>query len=144
MYGSTNMRLAIGLQHSFKSLTWIATLPPILFVLLFKIYLDRTFGKEFRYYIVNEQDLRDVKLHSERADNKGNKLEKRFGHPALHAELFTPMLHAKMMPLLRQVYHGRVEGDESTMDEIVPGGIKIAAVQQVRRYASCNNTLSLN
>lgn len=56
-------------------------------------------------------------------------------------DLFTPMLHAKMMPLLSQVYQGRLGKDEAKMDEyggqkleaqVIPGGIKIAAVSQVR------------
>lgn len=81
-----------------------------------------------------------AKVHSERSDNRGGKLEKRFGHPALHAELFTPMLHAKMMHLLPEVYHGRIKNESATVEEyggqkmeasILPGGIKIAAVHQV-------------
>lgn len=82
-----------------------------------------------------------AKVHSERADNRGNRLEKRFGHPALHMELFTPMLHAKMMPLLGQVYQGKIGTDQAKLDEyggqkmeaqVVPGGIKIAGISQVR------------
>jgi hypothetical protein len=81
-----------------------------------------------------------AKVHSERADNNSNRLEKRFGHPALHAELFTPMLHKNMMPLLSQVYQGKIGKDHAKLDEyggkqmeaqIVPGGIKIAAIDQV-------------
>jgi len=50
------------------------------------------------------------------------------------------MLHAKMMPLLSQVYHGNLGKEEAKLKEyggqkmeaqIVPGGIKIAAVSQV-------------
>lgn len=78
-------------------------------------------------------------MHSERADARGNRLEKRFGHPALTAELFTPMLHAKMMPLLREVYKGRIEGKEQKpldeyggqkMEAQVVEGIRIAAINQ--------------
>lgn len=45
------------------------------------------------------------------------------------------------MPLLSQVYQGRLGKDEAKMDEyggqkleaqVIPGGIKIAAVSQVR------------
>ena len=81
-----------------------------------------------------------AKVHSERADNNSNRLEKRFGHPALHAELFTPMLHKNMMPLLSQVYQGKIGKDHAKLDEyggqrmeaqVVPGGIKIAAIDQV-------------
>lgn len=87
-----------------------------------------------------EDEIRLARVHSERADARGSRLQKRFGHPVLHAELFTPMLHARMMPLLSQVYHGRLATDEAKMEEyggqkleaqVVPGGIKIAAVSQV-------------
>ncbi|KAF8816773.1 hypothetical protein BYT27DRAFT_7247941 [Phlegmacium glaucopus] len=43
-------------------------------------------------------------------------LEKRFGHPALHAELFTPMLHKNLMPLLSEVYHGKINSDRAKVD----------------------------
>ncbi|KAL0570955.1 hypothetical protein V5O48_011012 [Marasmius crinis-equi] len=133
------MILTIGLQYGFKSLQWIATIPPIFIVAIFKIYINRAFVSKFRYYVPNEEELRLAKVHSERADHKGNRLEKRFGHPALHAELFTPMLHAKMMPLLSQVYKGKIGKDEAKLGEyggqkmeaqVVEGGIKIAAIDQ--------------
>ncbi|VDC05659.1 unnamed protein product [Peniophora sp. CBMAI 1063] len=72
------------------------------------IYINRVFHQRFRYYTPTEDELRVAKIHSERADIKGNRLEKRFGHPVLHAELFTPMLHANTMPLLAEVYHGKI------------------------------------
>lgn len=122
-----------------KSFHWVATIPPIFMIMIFKIYLDRTFLKSFKWYVPSDEEMRLAKVHSERHDSRGGKLEKRFGHPALHAELFTPMLHAKMMPFLREVYSGRIKDDSANLDEyggqkmeasIVPGGIKIAAVHQ--------------
>ncbi|KAL0072477.1 hypothetical protein AAF712_000240 [Marasmius tenuissimus] len=133
------MILTIGLQYGFKSLQWIATIPPIFFVAIFKIYINRAFVSKFRYYVPSEEEIRLAKVHSERADNKGNRLEKRFGHPALHVELFTPMLHAKMVPLLSQVYKGRIGKQEAKLQEyggqkmeaqVVEGGIRIAAIEQ--------------
>uniref|UniRef100_A0A0W0F0Y5 DUF221-domain-containing protein n=1 Tax=Moniliophthora roreri TaxID=221103 RepID=A0A0W0F0Y5_MONRR len=133
------MVLTIGLQYGFKHLQWISTIPPIFIVALFKVYINRTFVSKFTYYVPSEEEIRLAKVHSERADNKGNRLEKRFGHPALHAELFTPMLHAKMMPLLSQVYKGKVGKDEAQIKEyggqkmeaqVVEGGIRIAAIEQ--------------
>ncbi|KAJ6611276.1 hypothetical protein B0H10DRAFT_2224151 [Mycena sp. CBHHK59/15] len=132
------MTLTIGLQYGFKSFTWVATLPPILIVAVFKIYVNRVFDSAFRYYIPTEEELRVAKVHSERADARSNKLEKRFGHPALHADLFTPMLHAKMMPLLGEVYRGKIGRDHAKLGEYggqkmeaqVVQGIKIAAIDQ--------------
>ncbi|KZT39324.1 DUF221-domain-containing protein [Sistotremastrum suecicum HHB10207 ss-3] len=133
------MVLTIGLQLGFRTFLWVSTIPPILFIFIFKIYLSRTFVKQFRYYIPTDAEIQSAKIHSERADNKSHRLEKRFGHPALHTELFTPMLHSSMMPLLPQVYSGRLGTSESALDEfggqkmetsVAPGGIKIASVEQ--------------
>jgi hypothetical protein len=131
--------LTIGLQYTFKSLQWLSTIPPIIFVVVYKIYSTRKYDKEFRFYLPTEEELRLAKVHSERADNNGNRLEKRFGHPALQSDLFTPMLHANMMPLLGQVYSGRIAQDQKKLNEyggqkmethVVSGGIKIAAIDQ--------------
>ncbi|KAJ7582576.1 hypothetical protein C8J56DRAFT_1005551 [Mycena floridula] len=131
--------LTIGIQHGFRSLQWLSAIPPILIVAVFKYYINRTFDDKFRYFIPTEEEIRTAKVHSERADARGNRLEKRFGHPALIAELFTPMLHAKMMPLLSQVYSGKIGKEQTKLDEyggqkmeaqVVEGGIKIAAIDQ--------------
>lgn len=94
------------------------------------------------YYAPSETELREAKIYSSRSDASGKGLEKRFGHPALHAELFTPMLHARMMPLLADVYKGKIGSDKAMLmlDEyggqkldaqVIEGGLKIAAVEQV-------------
>ena len=112
-----------------------------MFIFIFKLYLNRTFVYKFKHYEPTPDELRLAKVHSERADLKGNRLEKRFGHPALHTELFTPMLHKNMMPLLGQVYGGKMASQDVKMDEyggkkmeaqVVQGGIRIAAIDQVR------------
>lgn len=133
--------LAIGLQYKFKSLQWLATVPPLVIVIFFKIFVNIKFDKDFKYHVPNEQDLKEAKIHSERADHKGHRLANRFGHPALHSKLFTPMLHAKMMPLLAEVYKGKVEHEKireslnerggKKLDVQVVEGIKIAAIEQV-------------
>lgn len=118
---------------------WVTTVPPVLFVVVFKIWLDRTFYDKFMYYIPSESELRQAKIHSSRADDSRNRLEKRFGHPALHAELFTPMLHAKMMPLLADVYKGKIGSDKARLEEyggqkmdaqVIEGGLRIAGIEQ--------------
>jgi calcium permeable stress-gated cation channel len=105
-----------------------------------KVWWSRTFMTRFRYYLPSDQEIAQATIYSERNDNKANRLERRFGHPALQADLFTPMLHKKMMPLLSEVYHGRLANDSAKMEEygglkiqaqIAPGGIKIAAVDEV-------------
>jgi len=97
------------------------------------------FARPFRYYVPTEAELRNAQVHSQRGDVKRHRLEKRFGHPALHAELFTPMLHANMTPLLAQVYSGRLGSEQTKLGEyggqhmaasVLPGGIRIAAIDQ--------------
>ncbi|TRM69100.1 hypothetical protein BD626DRAFT_472925 [Schizophyllum amplum] len=135
------MTLTIGLQTGWSTFEWCSTLPPVLFIIIFKLYLNHTFVHKFKHYTPTQDELRLAKVHSERADLKGNRLEKRFGHPALHTELFTPMLHKNMMPLLGQVYGGKMAHQDVKMDEyggkkmeaqVVQGGIRIAAIDQAQ------------
>lgn len=137
---SLNVTIAIGLQYGFKSFFWLSTVPPILFVIAFKVWIDKTFYRQFLYHIPTQDELREAKVHSSRADTRDHRLETRFGHPALRADLFTPMLHAKMMPLLRDVYKGKIGTDKAKLDEyggrkmdtqVIEGGIKFAGIEQV-------------
>ncbi|KAF8546213.1 DUF221-domain-containing protein [Imleria badia] len=131
-------RLAIGLQYKFKSFMWATCVPPMLFVAIFKIWLDKRFYHKFVYYLTPEMELRHAKIHSSSADDSRNRLERRFGHPALNAELFTPMLHAEMIPLLGDVYKGKSSGDKARSDEdggkkdaqVVEGGLRFASIEE--------------
>ncbi|KDR75655.1 hypothetical protein GALMADRAFT_68322 [Galerina marginata CBS 339.88] len=131
---------ALMILSTSSSFIWTSTIPPIVFVFFYKIYINHTYLPAFHYFSPTEQEISLAKVYSERADAKGNRLEKRFGHPALHAELFTPMLHKNMMPLLGQVYQGKIGRDHAKLEEyggqrmeaqVVAGGIKIAAIDQV-------------
>lgn len=108
--------------------------------MVFKVAVLRRYEQQFRFWVPSPAEIAKSKQHLERADNKGSRLEKRFGHPALHSDLFTPMLHAKMMPLLSQVYHGRLGHEKLAMAEydgqkmeaqIAPGGVRIAGIEEV-------------
>lgn len=132
--------LTIGLHFGARSLLWIIPLPPIFFILAFKVYTSRTFSPDFRYYIPTEEELRQAHIHSQRADSAGNRLGKRFGHPALHQELFTPMVHEDMTALLSEVYKGKISNAQTKLKEyggtevdahVVAGGIRIAGIAQV-------------
>src|SRR5438477_13188797 len=115
--------VAIGLQYGFKSLLWLITIPPILIVTSYKVYVNRAYNRHFKYFTPTDEEIRNARVHSERADNTGNRLERRFGHPALHMELFTPMLHSKMMHLLSEVYKGRINYEKAVLNEY--GGQKM-------------------
>ncbi len=86
--------------------------PAVLIVFLYKLYINRAYLQPFRYFTPRQEDLATIAQYSANTDAKSNKLERRFGHPALHTELFTPMLHQKMIPLLREVYKGRIDENE--------------------------------
>lgn len=95
---------AIGLQVQFKSLEFLATTPPLLFMLIFKYYINKRFSDDFEYYIPRHAELTRSIIHSEDADTNEKKLEQRYENPVLHASLFSPMVRADMMPLLRRIY----------------------------------------
>ncbi|KAF8178610.1 hypothetical protein K438DRAFT_1977846 [Mycena galopus ATCC 62051] len=130
------MILTIGLQISFRSTKMIIAIPPILMIIIFKIYMNRKFNKNFYYYLPEKEELFTAHVHSTRGDAVKHRLENRFGHPSLHAELFTPSVHADQMRLLRQVYGGKIEDveegktKEATASVEVLGGLRIAAIQQ--------------
>jgi hypothetical protein len=129
---------AIGLKLGWMSFRWVTCLPPMLAIFIFKYALTRTFDRRFRYYLPTEAEIRDAKQHNK--DVRKNMLSNRFGHPALHADLFTPMVHANQVALLSQVYAGKTSSTRTKMQEmggqkvdaVMSGGIKFAAIQQVR------------
>ncbi|KAI0717471.1 DUF221-domain-containing protein [Fomitopsis betulina] len=136
--GTEDPPVAIGFQFQFRSFKWIATIPPIFFVLGFKIYITRTFLPAFQYYIPTDEELRQAAVHSKRSDNLNNKLEKRFGHPALHQDLFTPMVHANMTHLLAEVFDGKIGSTKTALEDFggnkvaaaVVGGVRIAGIEE--------------
>ncbi|KAJ2917772.1 hypothetical protein MD484_g2683, partial [Candolleomyces efflorescens] len=133
------MILTIGLQKGFMTFIWVSAVPPILLIVIFKIYINRVFVPAFRYFSPTPEEIAAAKVHSQGSDHRGNRLEKRFGHPSLHEELFTPSVHAEHMPLLAQIYSGKIKHDKARLGEyggqkmeasVVPGGIKIAGIGQ--------------
>lgn len=99
------------------------------------------FGSNFLHYTPTEDELKNATTHSEQQDNGSHQLEKRFGHPSLHADLFTPMLYANMIPLLKEVYTGEIDdtfaklhdfGGEERHAQVVPGGVMFTGVELVR------------
>ncbi|KAK0566798.1 hypothetical protein OC844_000547 [Tilletia horrida] len=125
------LTLAIALDQGYiKS---IAALPPILFVLAFKLYTRNTFDRHFTWYIPTATELAKETVHT--GDSRHNRLQRRFGHPSLHEKLFTPMVHAKVKHLLPRIYAGRIEEvskiDGDTMATTrVTGGLKITAIEE--------------
>ncbi|CAE6492579.1 unnamed protein product [Rhizoctonia solani] len=131
------MTLTIGLQRGWRSYVWTSTLPPTVLTILFKIWMRMTLDKQFRHFVPEEDEIARTRVHKQ--DAKTGRLEARFGHPSLHTELFTPMVHSNMTRLLEQVYQGRMAKDQTRMEEyggkkvdvaVLPSGLKFASVAE--------------
>ncbi|CAE6534118.1 unnamed protein product [Rhizoctonia solani] len=131
------MTLTIGLQRGWTSYVWTYTLPPTILTILFKIWARMTLDKQFRHFVPEEDEIARTRVHKQ--DAKNGRLESRFGHPSLHTELFTPMVHSNMTHLLEQVYQGRMAKEQTRMEEyggkkvavsVLPSGLKFASVAE--------------
>lgn len=126
------MCLTIALQVRY--LNAVAAAPPVVAVLFYKWWLNHRFGERFRWYVPDAGEVANSQAHH--SDDRKGRLGKRFGHPSLHAELMTPMVHKKVEHLLPQVYSGRTAGDPFNQKPAVPaqsdavnaGGLTFAAV----------------
>lgn len=94
------MCLTIGLQLGW--INSIAALPPIALTLAFKLFLKARFDAKFLFFIPNQLEAAEIRDHL--ADSRKNRLERRFGHPALTAPLYTPMLHKDHVRFLSELY----------------------------------------
>lgn len=126
------LALAVALDQHWPA---FACLPPILFVLIFKIYCRIAFDRQFDWYIPDANELSKLKAHT--GDASHHRLARRFGHPSLHQKLFTPMVHAKVKHLLPQVYSGRLDdydpyAESGKVADVShgPGGLDIKAVDE--------------
>lgn len=89
-------------------------LVPLPFLMLgFKWYCSKAFDDKIYFY--SKATLKDPEsLPSQgKESHRNDKLAMRFGHPALHKPLITPMVHAKAQHVLAQVYRGRLNSDHS-------------------------------
>ncbi|CAO1617447.1 unnamed protein product [Parajaminaea phylloscopi] len=124
------LALAVALDQRWPA---FACLPPILFVVIFKIYCRVAFDRQFDWYIPDANELGRLKAHT--GDASHHRLARRFGHPSLHQRLFTPMVHAKIKHLLPQVYTGRLDDydaydAEGGKNADMAGGLNIKAVEE--------------
>ena len=97
--------------------TWtmvFALVPLPILLVLFKLYCKRTFDGELRFY----HKAFNVDAESEmdgKASKRGTeRLNSRFGHPALYKALATPMVHAKAADALEKLFQGRPDTDMDT------------------------------
>ncbi|KAL4949397.1 hypothetical protein BDW69DRAFT_188364 [Aspergillus filifer] len=95
--------------------TWtmvFCVVPLPFLMLLFKWYCMRTFDHDCTYY--NKANLTDQEALAVGKSSKsaGDRLNSKFGHPALYKQLITPMVHAKAADALKQIYRGRLGNTE--------------------------------
>lgn len=107
--------------------------------MLFKVCIKRKFARPFKFYVPTESELRDAQIDVQAGYIERNRIENCVGHPTLHEALHTPVLDDNMMPLLAQVYSGRLDSEQTTMRVcseqqtevcVLPGGIQIAGIDQ--------------
>ncbi|OXV09312.1 hypothetical protein Egran_02926 [Elaphomyces granulatus] len=106
--------VVIGLVVKAKgSWTMVFCVLPLPFLLLaFKIYCMKTFDHGCDYY--NRANLSDAEALAinKPMQKSTHRLGSKFGPPALHRPLPTPMVHAKAIDALKQIYRGRLGGED--------------------------------
>ncbi|KAJ5429755.1 hypothetical protein N7491_006771 [Penicillium cf. griseofulvum] len=100
--------------------TMVFCVVPLPFMMLgFKFYCMKTFDSDCEFY--NRANLSDAEaLGASKSDKKASdRLNSKFGHPALYKRLLTPMVHAKAAAALKDIYQGRLDqGDTSEYSDI--------------------------
>ncbi|KAH8694943.1 putative DUF221 domain protein [Talaromyces proteolyticus] len=99
------------------TLNMVYALVPLPFIMLgFKWYCARTFDADMIYY--NHGTLSDAEAlgpgPGKGIKRAGDRLNARFGHPALYKPLLTPMVHARAAELLKSIYRGRLGNFDTT------------------------------
>ncbi|TIA90237.1 hypothetical protein E3P81_02563 [Wallemia ichthyophaga] len=122
--------LSLGLKMGWGYGKWAAAIPPIIAVIVFKYMLNRKFSKQFYYYLPGSVEAATSKVHNQNADVNRGRLAKRFGHAALHADLFTIQVHDKHVHLLEQVLPEFTHKSNNFKEEIVSDGLKFEAVTE--------------
>ncbi|CAI7635422.1 unnamed protein product [Penicillium glandicola] len=90
--------------------TMVFCVIPLPFLMLgFKIYCMKTFDSDCEFY--NRANLSDAEALGVNGSDKkaSDRLNAKFGHPALYKPLLTPMVHAKAAAALKEIYQGRLD-----------------------------------
>ncbi|EAW09741.1 putative DUF221 domain protein [Aspergillus clavatus NRRL 1] len=97
--------------------TWnmVYCVVPLPFLMLgFKFYCMRKFDDDIKYY--NRANLTDAEAFAVGKSSKkpsSDRLNSKFGHPALYKPLITPMVHEKAAEVLKQIYRGRLNATDA-------------------------------
>lgn len=110
--------IVVGLYQSWVEA--VSCIPPVLFVIAFRVYCHFKLEPKFMWYTPSAMDLARTKVHVHDADRQ--RLMRQFGHPFLHEPLLTPIVHASMMNNLSDIYEGPVESS-SVLTELDSEGV---------------------
>jgi hypothetical protein len=107
----------IGSINSIENGTMLYAMIPLPFLLAaFKWYLKCNFDDKLTYY--SKIPFSDIEGGGEDITKlrKSDRIGVRFGHPALWKRLITPMVHAKSVHLLREIYGNKSHGDRDIFE----------------------------
>lgn len=118
IFASILSNVVIALVAKSKgSWTMIYCMCPLPFILLgFKFYCVSVFDDDMLYY--NKATLNDAEAlgasMGKGPKRASDRLNSRFGHPALFKPLMTPMVHARAAEMLKSIYKGRLGQFDTT------------------------------
>lgn len=112
LFGTFLSNIVIALVAKSKG-TWtmVYCLAPLPFIVLgFKWFCSRAYDDDMLYYnkgVLNDAEALGASM-GKGPKRAGDRLNSRFGHPALFKPLITPMVHARAAETLKSVYRGRL------------------------------------
>ncbi|KAL8657704.1 MAG: hypothetical protein Q9226_001656 [Calogaya cf. arnoldii] len=88
-------------------------IPPSFLMLGVKYYSSKVYDGQLKYY--TKATLKDPEslVGPGKKVRKNDRVQSRFGHPALYKPLMTPMVHAKARHVLSEIYRGRLDNSDT-------------------------------
>ena len=109
----SNFVIALVLMANGSWAMIFSMIPLPILMLVFKWYCYKTFDDQNKYYTKATPKDAEHTLRPPIKPHRNDRVSTKFGHPALHRKLMTPMVHEKARHVLSQVYHGRTNTAEN-------------------------------
>ncbi|KAL8989527.1 MAG: hypothetical protein Q9169_008343 [Polycauliona sp. 2 TL-2023] len=108
-------------------------IPPSFLVLGVKYYCSKTYDAQLKYY--TKATLKDPEnlVEPGKKVRKTDRIQSRFGHPALYKPLMTPMVHAKARHVLSNIYRGRLDDNDLSDTVSTTGGYSDIAMDPMSK-----------
>ncbi|KAI9813727.1 MAG: Transmembrane protein 63C [Thelocarpon impressellum] len=108
----------VAYTREFTTYPMLFSMVPLPFVMLaFKFYCKKMFDDKIHYYTSVPIEAAERFTGLDRKGGRNEKLDKRFGNPAMYKPLITPIVLDAAKDALTMIYRGRVDFDEGS----VPG-----------------------